>query len=153
MSQFHFRLATLLKLRETTRDECRVQLAEAHRADAELKHRQESVAAEQTQLQLECRTAAGPGAVDLRRLIEAGRYACTLRHREEGLHQERQTLAVEIDRRHEAVMEADREVRTLEKLRDHQAETHRQEAERQDGKRLDDAALQTAGVAWSRGDY
>ncbi len=36
MAEFRFRLATLLRLRETTRDECRVLLAEACRADEEL---------------------------------------------------------------------------------------------------------------------
>ena len=144
MPPFHFRLSTLLKLRETTRDECRVHLADARRADAELQHREECLAAEQNQLQRDCRTAAGPGAVDLRRLIDAQRYACTLRHQEEELHRQRETLAAEIDRRREAVIEADRDVQSLEKLRDHQADAHRQAAHRQDGKRLDERAVQMA---------
>jgi flagellar protein FliJ len=152
MPKFHFRLATLLKLRETTRDECRAQLAEAHRADAQLELRWKRLDAEQQQLLCECRTAAGPGALDLRRLIEAQQYAATLRDQQQRLCQQRRTLAAEIDRRRQEVIEADREVRTLEKLRDNQALAHRQEEDRQEGKRLDETALQTAGTAWSTGE-
>ena len=145
MSKFHFRLATLLRLRETTRDERRVQLAEAQRADAELQSQLTRLDVEQEQLQRECRTAAGPGAVDLPRLVEAQQYAAALRAQEAELQQQRQALAVEIDRRRQALLEADRDVRTLEKLRENQLQAHRQEEERQEGKRLDEAALQTTG--------
>lgn len=152
MSKFHFRLATLLKLRETARDERRMELAEAHRADAELERRLEQLDAQRKQLQRECREAAGPGPIDLRRLIEAQRYASTLRARVDEVQRQRQTLAMEIDRRRQAAIEADREVRTLEKLRNHQAQAHRQQDDRQEAKRLDEAALQTAGSCWSEGE-
>ena len=144
MTRFHFRLATLLRLRESTRDECRVQLADAQRADTELQSQLARLDMEQRQLQRECRTAAGPGPVDLRRLLEAQRYAATLRAREVDLHQQRQVLGAEIDRRRQALLEADRDVRTLEKLRENQSQAHRQAEDRQEGKRLDEAALQTA---------
>ena len=61
------------------------------------------------------------------------------------LQRQRQALAAEIDRRRQALLEADRDVRTLEKLRENQLQAHRQEEERQEGKRLDEAALQATG--------
>ena len=144
MPKFHFRLATLLRLRETARDERRVQLAEAQQADVDLQHRLARLDAEQQQLQHECRAAAGPGAVDLSRLVEAQQYASALRAQAEELTRQRQTLAAEIDRRRQSLLEADRDVRTLEKLRENQSQAHRQQEDRQEGKRLDEAALQAA---------
>lgn len=149
MSKFHFRLATLLRLRETTRDECRVQLAESHRADAELQSQQGRLSSEQQELQHQCRTAASPGAVDLPRLVEAQQYASALRIQEAELQRQRQALAVEIDRRRQALLDADRDMRTLEKLRENQLQTYRQEEDRQEGKRLDEAALQAVRTSLS----
>ena len=82
MAKFHFRLATLLRLRETVRDERRLELAEAERADAKLQTRLAELGGRQRQLQSECRAAAGPGEVDVPRLVEAHQYAAALRERE-----------------------------------------------------------------------
>jgi flagellar export protein FliJ len=143
MSQFHFRLATLLRLREVTRDRRRVELAEAHRADEDLRGQLGRLSAEQRRLQDKCRRAAGPGAVDVDELVEAHRYAAALRAEEEGLRQKRHALAAEIDRRRQTLVAADRDVQVLEKLRERRQALHRLEEERQLAKQLDEAALQT----------
>jgi flagellar protein FliJ len=145
--KFHFRLATLLRLREAARDQRRVQLADAQRADAELQRQMARLDMERTHLQRDCRTAAGPGPVDVGRLIEAQRYAATLRVQEANLQQQRQALAAQIDCRRKELLEADRDVRTLAKLRENQLQAHRQAEERQDGKRLDEAALQALSTS------
>jgi flagellar protein FliJ len=142
MSKFHFRLTTLLRLREDARDERRVQLAAAQRADAELQGQLAQVGAELKQLRRQCRAAVNPGEVDLPVLVEVQQYAAELRAKEAGLQQEREALTLEIDRRRETLLEADRDVQTLEKLRDHQLQAHRHEENRQETKRLDEAALQ-----------
>ena len=117
-----FRLATLLRLRESTRDERRGQLAEAQRADEELVDQLTRLGMEQQQVQDECRKAAGPGDVDVDRLVEAHRYVVSLRTREEELRRQRQTLAAEIERRRQALVKADQDVQVLEKLRDRRLE-------------------------------
>ncbi len=53
-------------------------------------------------------------------------------------------MATEIERRRQALVEADREVRVLEKLRERQAEQHRREEDLQEAKRLDEVAAQQA---------
>ena len=53
-------------------------------------------------------------------------------------------MAAEIERRRQALVEADREVRVLEKLRQRQAEQHRREEELREAKRLDEVAAQQA---------
>lgn len=143
MPQFQFRLATLLRLHEATRDQRRVELAEVQRADAELERRLTQVAVEQERLQTECRSIASPGQVELQPLVHSQQYAAALRRQESSLNEQRQALAVEIERRRQAVVEADREVRTLEKLREGQADAYRKEAERMELKRLDEAAART----------
>jgi flagellar export protein FliJ len=146
MARFHFRLATLLRLRETARDQRRLQLAEAERADAVLRTQLAELGARQRQLQDECRAAAAAGEVDLPRLVEAHRYAAALREQAAELEQERRTLAAEIDRRRQTLVEADRDVRTLEKLRESQRQAHRREEERQEARQIDEAARGTAAA-------
>jgi flagellar FliJ protein len=142
MPKFDFRLAPLLRLREATRDGWRVELAQSQRTDLELQHQLMQIEQQQKRLQRQWRQAAGPGEVDLPCLAEADRYAASLRAQEEQLRQQRRTLAAEIDRQRQALIEADRDVRTLEKLRENQFQAHCHEENRQDAKRLDEAALQ-----------
>jgi flagellar protein FliJ len=141
MPEFRFRLTTLLRLRENTRDERRWRLAESQRADEDLQRQLSQLGAEQQRLQALCRKAAAPGALDLGRLVDADRYAAVLRAEESELHRRRETLAAEIQSRRQAVLQADREVKALEKLRGRQQQRHRQESERRESKRLDEAAV------------
>ena len=144
MPEPRFRLATLLRLRESTRDECRARLAEAQRADQELLDQLTRLGMEQQRVQGECRKAAGPGNVDVGRLVEAHRYAVSLRAREDELKQQRQALAVEIQQRRQSLVTADQDVQVLEKLRDRRLERHRVEEGRKEAKQIDEAALQAA---------
>ncbi|MBN2579312.1 MAG: flagellar export protein FliJ [Pirellulales bacterium] len=144
MPKFHFRLATLLKLRQAERDQRRRELSEALRADDVLQEQLRVVHAEEQWLKNQCRKAAGPGAVDVDCLLEAQRYEWTLRIQERRLTEQKAQLAEEIERRRAALVAADREVKILEKLRDHQAERHRQEENRRDIKQLDEIAQRRA---------
>ena len=122
MPKFKFRLATLLRLREATRDERRAQLAEAYRVDDVL-------------AAADCGRGRGtrraPRAAAARRSGRARstsigwstRSATNWRSRRLAaqLEQQRQAVAAEIERRRQALVEANREVRVLEKLREKQA--------------------------------
>ena len=55
MAKFKFRLATLLRLREATRDQRRAELAEAYRADNVLREHLDRVGQELTWLRAACR--------------------------------------------------------------------------------------------------
>jgi len=144
MAKFKFRLATLLRLREATRDERRGVLAEAYRADDVLREHLDRLGEELGRLQAQCRQAAGPGTVDVDRLVEAQRYEVTLRAQQNRLSEQRESVRAEIDRRRQALLAADREVRLLEKLREKQAWRHRQEENRREIKQLDEVAGQLA---------
>jgi flagellar protein FliJ len=140
MGKFKFRLATLLRLREATRDERRAALADAYRVDELLGQRLKDLAREIDGLKGLCRRMAGPGSVDVDRLVEAQRYDAALRIQNTQLMRQRASVAAEIQRRRLALLEADRDVRVLEKLRDKQGDNYRRDQERQDVKRLDEVA-------------
>ena len=140
MAEFKFRLATLLRLRETTRDERRAELAAAYRTDQNLQQQLARLAVELEELKAVSRRAAGPGKVDVDQLVEAQRYQRTLESRQRQIIEERTSLAVEIERHRQTLLAADREVRTLEKLRETRHARHRQDENRREIKQLDEVA-------------
>ena len=142
MSKFKFRLATLLRLREAARDQRREELAEAYRVDDVLRERLRRVGEELGWLKHRCRKVVGPGTVDVDGLVEAQRYELTLRARQQELGQQCETVAEEIRRRQRVLVEANRDVRVLEKLRQNQARNHRCQQARRETKQLDEMAQQ-----------
>ncbi len=144
MARFIFRLTALLRLRESRRDECRAALAEAYRVDEALARQLEGLDRELDALREFCRRKASPGVVDIDRLVEAQRYELVARAQRQRIAQQRETVAAEIERRRQALVEADREVRVLEKLRERQLEQHRREEELRETKRLDEVVTQQA---------
>jgi flagellar FliJ protein len=142
MARFLFRMESLLRLRESRRDECRAALAEAYNVDEVLKKQYLAMERELDMLKEFCRRKVSPGAVDVNRLVEAQRYELVARAQQRKIGEQRQQVAAEIERRRQALVEADREVRVLEKLREKQAEQHRHEDERREAKRLDEVATQ-----------
>lgn len=144
MARFRFRLATLLRLREQVRDDRRRDLAEAYRVDQVLQEQQEQMSAELDRQRASCRQAAGPGPVNIDQLVDSQRYEAALKVELARLQHQRQVVAAEIERRHRALVEANHEVRVLEKLRERQAEQHRQDQERLQMKQLDEIAQRQA---------
>lgn len=142
MAKFKFRLATLLRLREAARDQRRTELAEAYRADNLLRARLEQLGQQLAWLETECRKVAGPGTVDVDRLVEAQRYEVVLRTQQNQLASHRKAVNAEIERRRQTLVAADRDVRVLEKLRQKQRRRHRAEESRMEIKQFDEVAIQ-----------
>lgn len=142
MAKFEFRLASLLRLRESVRDQRRAALAEAYRVDELLQQRLAQIARELGWLRERARRAAGPGHIDVDQLLEAQRYELALRAEERQFQRQRAAVAAEIERRRQALVEADREVRTLEKLREKQWQAWQSEENRRQTRQLDEMAQQ-----------
>lgn len=141
MAPFRFRLATLLRLRELARDERRGQLAEAQRIESSIAERLQAAEKQLADL-LGIRTrAVQPGPLDVDRLLAAQRFELSLRVQERDIQQQLASIRAEVDRRREALVEADREVRVLEKLRDTKQERHAAAEQRSETKMLDEVAL------------
>jgi flagellar FliJ protein len=144
MKTFRFRLATLLRLRSATRDQRRAQLAEAHRADDMIGQEQQRLGQELASRNRRQRAASGPGEIDVDQLLAEQRYALLLHGQQQHLDRQRQLLAAEIERRRGLLVEADREVRVLEKLEQRQRGRHVEEANRLDVRELDEVAHRRA---------
>jgi flagellar export protein FliJ len=142
MASFQFRLATLVRLRANVRDERRTQLAEAQRAEQLVVERIADLDAELLTLRGERIDAAHPGStVNVDQLTEIARYEMILKVERQSADQQRQTVAAEVQKRREALMAADRDVRVLEKLRDVQHGRHQEEEARREFQRLDELAV------------
>jgi flagellar FliJ protein len=137
---FHFRLAPLLRLRESIRDERRAALAEAYRALDILNDRQRELKQEIAALARDYRRSSAPGSLDVDRLLRRHRHELSLRSGEKELARQNGLIVEEIERRREALVAADRDVRVLEKLRERQAERHTQDEAKRDLKQLDEIA-------------
>jgi flagellar export protein FliJ len=142
MAPFRFRLSTLLRLRENLRDECRQQLSAAQRAEDIVAARIAELDGELGGLRQHCQRVSRPGPINVDRLLEAGRYEMTLRAEQQAAQTQRATVSAEVERRRESLVEADRGVKTLEKLEEQQRTRHRFEDSRRDIKQLDAMALQ-----------
>ncbi|NOY42867.1 MAG: flagellar export protein FliJ [Planctomycetes bacterium] len=139
MSKFRFRLATLRKLREIRRDELRTKLAEASRATQMLDEQIMAVGSELTNLQSEQRAAIA-GSADVNVLLETQRYQAILRAQQSTMQDQAGILKAEVERRRQAVVEADKEVRLLEKLNERQRNEHQKQMQRAEVKELDEIA-------------
>jgi flagellar export protein FliJ len=138
MARYRFRLQTLRRLREIARDELRVRLAEAYQAERILADERTAVDGERAQLGDMQRRLVADGALDVTRVLAAQRYQLVLEAQSRALAEQAVRLAEEVERRRQAVVEADREVRVLGKLRERGERQHRREADRAEAKRLDE---------------
>ncbi len=118
MTQFRFRLESLLKLRMAERDRRREELANAYRADQVLQQRQEAVEQEIVETHRQTKERSAPGTIHVDRLLNTHRYELILHAQLQQIRGQRQVIAAEIERRRQALVEADRELRILEKLRE-----------------------------------
>jgi flagellar FliJ protein len=129
MEPFRFRLATVLRLRRVARDERRAELGRAQRAAEVLREQQDKVSAEITENQeasrrIMQRQAATSGGVSVDGLLNANRHALLLKSQLAQLGKQQQQIAAEIAKRQAALVEADRDVRVLEKLQGKQQAEH-----------------------------
>jgi flagellar export protein FliJ len=140
VTNFRFRLATLLKLREAARDARRQHLAQAYEAETALREQQARMADEMVVLRQNQHRAAGPGPVAVDHLVETQRYQLVLTTQRQVIEEREKLVAAEIERRRQALLEAERDVRTLEKLRQKQHQRHADDQSRRQVKQLDEIA-------------
>ncbi|MBX3424336.1 MAG: flagellar export protein FliJ [Pirellulales bacterium] len=143
---FRFRLAVLRRLREQHRDELRARLAEALEAEQILQQQRAGIDAEAAGLRSTQRAIVQQSKPSVTQLLEAERYALLLQGRRTALADQSRQLAVEIERRRQAVVEADRQVRVLDKLEERQRAEYFLEESRLDGKLMDEIAGQRRGA-------
>ena len=140
MTKFQFRLATLQKLRETHRDEMRGRLAEAYRAEQLLAEQIKSIQSEAAELQQNQRNYFQTKSSNVNQLLNVQRYQAVLRTQLTTLKSQTGMLRTEIEKRRLALVEADQQVRALEKLHERQLDEHRRQQLLAEAKEMDEIA-------------
>jgi flagellar export protein FliJ len=141
MPKYRFRLETLRKVREARRAQQRAALAEAFRAEQVLASNRAELEAEAATLREVRRSAAAGRYLDVTRMLEAQRYELLLKARGQELAKQAALLAAETERRRQALVEADREVRVLELLDERKRREHDRRKQRIEVKQLDEVAM------------
>ena len=100
-------------------------LAKAIRAEELLLAQEEEIEREQAEAAGLGRQLKSPGAADVDGLLRTHRYELVLAARHKQILSQIAQVQAECERRRQAVVEADRQVRVLEKLRERQAAAHR----------------------------
>ncbi|MEX2091762.1 MAG: flagellar FliJ family protein [Pirellulales bacterium] len=140
MSKYRFRLETLEKLRIAQRDQHRAALADGYHAEQILTDQRAALAAEAAALRESQRVVLASPRLDVNQLVEAQRYDMVLHAQQQQLKDQAARLAVEVERRRLAVVEADRAVRVLDKLDERRRAEHRKQQERLEHRLLDEVA-------------
>jgi flagellar export protein FliJ len=143
MAQFRYRLATLLRLREATRDEKRTQLADAQRAARILEDQISEIDAEFSDSRQQSQDATRPGSINVDHLIHVHRYERVLQAQRAAIVSQLKLVTAEIDKRRLALVEADRQVQVLEKLRDRQQAEFAHAENQRDQKLMDEIAARS----------
>lgn len=141
MNMFRFRLETLLRLRLAERDQRRTELAKALRAEELLRGEERTLEGRQIEATARSRQLKSPGAANVDALLETHRYEVVLTAQRRQLKQQITQVEAETERRRQGLVEADRQLRVLEKLRERQAAAWKKENERQEVKQFDELAI------------
>lgn len=137
------RLSTLHKVRAIARDERRRRLAEALQAEAALDNQASRIEEEKNVLQQARQAAASVASFDLNRLADAQRFGVVLTAEQSVLDNQRATLTAEIERRRQALVHADCEVRAVERLQQKQIAREQLDQTRSQNRQLDETAITT----------
>jgi flagellar export protein FliJ len=137
----------LLALRCRERDRLRVALADALAGQRLVEARCLLIERQLDNHRRTARDELGPGHIDAVALACANRYESNLRAQRAALQAEAQAAGHQVERRRQDVLEADRDVRALEKLRERQQEQHRAGLARAERNALDALAARAANQA------
>jgi flagellar export protein FliJ len=140
MTKYKFQLETLRRMRIAHRDQQRAALADGFRAEEVLAERRAALGEEQASLRALQRVALTDARLDVNHLLEVQRYEMVLKAEESQLSEQADRLAIEVERRRQSVVEAERAVRALDKLDARRREQHRRESQRLENKLLDEVA-------------
>ncbi|MGL4514217.1 MAG: flagellar export protein FliJ [Lacipirellulaceae bacterium] len=141
MARFEFRLKTVARLREAARDAARQRVAEASRALELLREQRRTLEGQLDALVADRRRATCGESMDVPLIAAAQRYEIAVRAQQSKIDEDARAVEAELERRREALVAAERDVRGMEKLEDRLRERHAEEEQRREDRILDDFAV------------
>ena len=142
MARYEFRLKTILHLRESHRNTQRERVADALRAAETLREQHLQINQEIQELIEQRREWVQCTHPQVSRLLDLQRYETAHRAELRKIEENQQSVEIEITRRREALVAAEREVKTLEKLDERGLERHQKEEQHREMLVMDEFASQ-----------
>ena len=140
MRAFTFRLQTLQRLREQARDVAQRALAAAQEKQAVLEQQQASLQIDLQGLETHMRNTITKQHLDVDRAMDGHRHQLSLQARLAELDKAMLDARAQVERCRDKLIEADREVKILEKLHERQLAEHTRQLAQHEAKQLDEAA-------------
>ena len=141
--KFKFRLTPLLKIRENVRAEKQAELGKAYEAARIVEEELQRLQSELVRCGELGREAIQKGRISVDYLLSLRRHESFLLDQQTQAQGQLEQIREEIERRRIALMEADREVKVLEKLQEKQKTKHLQEQSLAELKQMDEIAGRT----------
>jgi len=135
--KFEFRLKSIMKLRESQRDDRQAQLAEVVQADQILVQQILSINQKLNDLSAEV-ARVQKTSIDVDQLLGIKRYQAELRGQIVELLNQRQQLHQEIVRRQDDLAQANKDLKTIQKLEENAKDQHRLLMEKREQEVLDE---------------
>lgn len=140
MKPFHFNLEKVLQLRQRKRDQLREELAMAMHALRILEDQKEGLAGQFAQHRRERTAEAARSEVRVDHLLEGQRYELMLAAQQKQLAAQIEQVGEELERRRLTLVEADRDVQVMEKLKEKRFEEYERDRLRSESKEMDELA-------------
>ncbi len=140
MRPYQFRLETVRRLRQSQRDDLRGQLADGYLAAEKIADEIQRIEAEITSERAKQTQSVAASHLNVNQLLDSQRYEVVLRSQQADLQKKAKLVEEEIERRRQAVVVAEREVKVLDTLDDRQRERSKTEANREEQKLSDEMA-------------
>ncbi len=143
MSEFRFSLQSVLKVRLAERDERQAELADAQRSEFAVQTEIDRLNRDLQHLRTHARGFLLPGSIDIAHLQNCNSCEQTLRREIDLLDQQRHEAEKEAEQCRAALIQADQQVRMLEKLSDKQRDEHSRDEKKRENQHLDDLGCQS----------
>jgi flagellar export protein FliJ len=143
---FSFRLTTLMRLRQTARDRCRQELAAEEQLERSIYERLARLDRELAELRKPAGALGHDGLIDIDRLRDTARYQSLLAAKRQAAQQECESCSAQVDRLRQSLVEADRELKSLEKLQARQQDRHRRSQHKHELRQLDEVGIRSAAT-------
>ncbi|MDR1959199.1 MAG: flagellar export protein FliJ [Planctomycetaceae bacterium] len=139
---FKFRLTPLLKIRENLRREKQAELAKALEAETVVVEKLTEIEQNMLHVKEEARTRILRGKISVDFMVGLRRHEAFLLAQQRQIREQLEILRTEIEKRREAVREADKEVRVMEKLHEKQKDRYDFEERNKETLFMDEIAIQ-----------
>ena len=138
-----------MRLRQTARDECRQELAVAQQLEQSIYERIAKFDSEIIELRDRTGASTESGSIDIDRLRDTARYQSLLASERQSAQQELEGCSAHVDCLRQSLVEADRELKSLEKLQARQQDRHRHRQREHELQQLDEASIRIAAADFS----